>query len=323
MRRHRPRPRSPSASAPLAPRRAPAWRWPAPAWSGSRPPPGPWPWPGAPGPRTRPRAGTGDGPGARARAAWRSSGRRRSGSSRPCRPCPSAAAAPPPRPCLSSGSRSRPGHQSPPGHRRSLGRRPGDGPGRHRHPSRPDRAAAACGPGWHPPPPRPPASCSCARPGRAGPAGTWPSARGIPAGRTGRRSARGRQRTPRPSAPGHRVWSPSTIPSKGYPSCRSGRPVTSTVAVLGAREIPSHRRAPPRRSRPGDVHLLWSPSFDITTVVVTLRHRGRTGHAEAWLVSITTTPSRAPASSRAAAAPPPAAGPPRAPSSWPGTGRHR
>ncbi len=37
------------------------------------------------------------------------------------------------------GSRSRPGHQSLPGHRRSRTRRPGGGPGRHRHPSRPDR----------------------------------------------------------------------------------------------------------------------------------------------------------------------------------------
>jgi len=56
-------------------------------------------------------------------------------------------------------------------------------------------AAAACGLRWHPPPPRPPANRSCARPGGASPAGTWPPAHGIPAERTGRRSARGKARS--------------------------------------------------------------------------------------------------------------------------------
>jgi len=55
--------------------------------------------------------------------------------------------------------------------------------------------------------------------GRAGLAETWPPARGIPAERTGRRSARGR-----------RAWSSPS--SKGHPSCRDGRPLASTVAVL-------------------------------------------------------------------------------------------
>jgi hypothetical protein len=53
---------------------------------------------------------------------------------------------------------------------------------------------------------------------------------GIPAGRTGRRSARSRRGRPRPSVPGRLAW--SAHPSRGHPSCRDGRPLASTVATL-------------------------------------------------------------------------------------------